>query len=548
MNVIAVDVGTTSVRLAIISFHGDEFRKSKILASHEKDISHHQEGVRFEQSSTEIWAAICECSQECLTKSGIDPLSIKSIGFSSTCSLVIYDEKSTNVPRDVILWMDHRAMDEAKQVTDGGSKVLSQFGGVCSPEFSLSKLLWLQKNEPQRLKSADGLFELPDWLAYRCIRSNPSLCPRSLCCLTCKWGYDADHHRHCDILQSFDNKLQAKFGQTVLKPGTISGKLCIESARELGILGDDQLDGPLETIIGTSLIDAHSGMLAMLSTPLKNYCIDLTIESTFCSLAGTSSCHMLLSSKSNFTRGIWGPYKDVVLENYHLLESGQSLTGKLIEMCIESSNEGKELLKSGKTIKEIINTLNKTINKSEYRNDLHVLPTYHGNRSPLANPRLKGGIYGLTAESQMSLRDHYIATIESLVFELKLIVETLKIELSAILVSGGLMKNDFYMQVLADVLNCKAIKMSLENVDFMVMGAGLVARCAALNLLEATKTEDLLANKPLTDQSIDNLDYEQLKLEIYQPNQDRSVYFERKYLCYKEFVEFSQRVDKILHL
>lgn len=559
MNVIAVDVGTTSVRLAIISFLGEDANEVNILASDEKDIKHYQDGCKFEQNTNDIWQAICECSKKCIKKSKVQSNSIKSIAFSATCSLVIQDaENSAKNKNDVIMWMDHRAIEEANAITNSNSIVLSQFGGACSPEFSLSKIVWLRNNARERFQSCKGLFELPDWLVYRCIGGASADCPRSLCSLVCKWGYQVEKGQHCDLINLIDDKIHEKVGERTLGPGTVAGFLCSNSARELGIIPydldymDKENTGPFTVVVGTSLIDAHSGMLAMLSAPLRNYGIEQEVESTFCSLAGTSSCHMIMSKDRNFTHGIWGPYKDVILQDYYLLEAGQSLTGKLIEICIESHNEGKARLFSGESMKEIIARLNELALSLGDEVPLHVLPTYHGNRSPLANANLKGGIYGFTADRPNSLLEHYIATVESIVFETKLIVETLGIKLKTVLVSGGLMKNTLYMQILADVLACNSIRMSLEtstkdqkggNCDFMVMGSGLVARQALLNFIDGTVD----GGEPLNKASIENIKYQRLGIQTYHPRKEKLTYYETKYLCYKEFVEFSQRVDKILH-
>lgn len=544
MNVIAVDVGTTSVRLAIISFKGDDAQEVHVLASQEKLINHEQHGDRFEQNSKEIWQAICECSTKCLRGLELNSKSIQGIAFSATCSLVI-DTKPDNdsIENDVIMWLDHRAVSQAQVISSSCSKVLDQFGGICSPEFSLSKLIWLKENQSLRIQSSNGLFELPDWLVYKCIGDEPALCPRSLCCVTCKWGYDVDNKCHCDIIQSLDTKITSKIGDTILGPGKMVGFLSLSAAKELGIHAD--IDTPLDRenlkpfriVVGTSLIDAHSGMLAMLSVNLKDYIdSDQALETTLCSLAGTSTCHMILSKERNFTPGIWGPYKNVVLKDYYLLEAGQSMTGKLIEIVIERHEDGKKRLGAGEKMYDIIGDLNRKLWISPFLGGLHILPSYHGNRSPLANPRLRGGVYGLTAKGNRSLLEYYAATVESLTYETKLIIETLGIKLNTVLVSGGLMKNEFYMQTLADVLKCCVVKMGIEGVDFMVMGSGLIARNAVRH-----------SNESITAESIKGLKYHQLYAETYRPNFERSQYHKQNYLCYKEFVEFSKRIDEIMY-
>lgn len=550
MNVIGVDVGTASVRLAIISFRSlnDGTEIVNVIASHHKDLTYKQDGHKFVQSSSEIWDAVCYCSRHCIASSGIQGSSIKGIAFSATCSLVVESETASS--DDVIMWMDHRAIEEAQQITASGSKVLNQMGGTCSPEFSIAKLCWLKKYQPERFERARGFFELPDWLVYKCIGTSPRDCPRSLCSVVCKWGFDSDSHKHCDIISALTT--DDKIGSEVIGPGKLAGYMSMQGAMELGLIDQNgtlnkENLGPMNVAVGASLIDAHSGMLAMLSVPLNDLSIASKLESTFCSLAGTSSCHMCLSNEAKFTRGIWGPYKDVIFDECHLLEAGQSMTGKLIEICIETHSEGKARLSKGERMYDIINELNSQANDNEFqtklRGKLHVLPTYHGNRSPLANPRLKGGIYGLSAEGPRSLLEHYIATVESLIYELKLIVETLSKKLDTILVSGGLMKNTLFMQTLADVLQCKAVRMGLERIDFMVMGSGLVAR-------HAVKSSDKLLKehgKPLAKESIQNLVYDQLAVETYNPNPERTVYHKKRYLCYKEFVDLSLRVDRIMN-
>lgn len=549
INVIGVDVGTASVRLAIISFQtrNDGAEVVKVLASHRKDIYYKQDGHKFVQSSKEIWNAICYCSRHCIAKSGVRGDSIKGIAFSATCSLVIEGEENEN---NVIMWMDHRAIEESQQITASHSKVLDQMGGSCSPEFSLSKLCWLKGHQPERLEKADGLFELPDWLVYKCLNTSSKDCPRSLCSAVCKWGFDANAHKHCELISGL--ALEEKIGSKVFGPGEVAGYLSSKGAIELGLIDElcsheKENLGPIKVAVGTSLIDAHAGMLAMLSVPLNDINIDTRLESTFCSLAGTSSCHMLLSEEAKFTTGIWGPYKDVIIKGYHLLEAGQSMTGKLIEICIETHPEGKLRMSQGEKIYDIINELNVLaqdhLEQGKLRGILHVLPTYHGNRSPLANPRLRGGVYGLSAEGPRSLLEHYVATVESLVYELKLIVETLGTKLDTILVSGGLMKNSLFMQTLADVVQCDAVRLSLEDIDFMVMGSGIVARHAAM----VSTTPSPGFSKPLVKESIQSLVYSQLDVKTFTAKPERASYHKKRYLCYKEFVDLSLKVDKIMN-
>ena len=84
---IGVDVGTGSVRAAFFSGEGNYLMgTSKTITIHNPfpDI--------YEQSSSEVWSAVCSCISE-LTQTSKDKeisrLKIGGIGFTATCSLVV---------------------------------------------------------------------------------------------------------------------------------------------------------------------------------------------------------------------------------------------------------------------------------------------------------------------------------------------------------------------------------------------------------------------------------------------------------------------------
>ena len=107
---------------------------------------------------------------------GVDPKSIKGIGFGATCSLVVVDTHGNPVTvspshdpeRNIILWQDHRAIQEANEINELGHPLLKYVGGVISPEMEPPKLLWLKKHLNEVCWSKAGhFFDLADYLVYR---------------------------------------------------------------------------------------------------------------------------------------------------------------------------------------------------------------------------------------------------------------------------------------------------------------------------------------------------------------------------------------------
>ena len=112
-----------------------------------------------EHDSEDIWRAVCVAVRGALANAGADPADIAGISFDATCSLVVRDRAGAQLGVstgggerwDTIVWLDHRALDEADACTATGHKVLEYLGGVMSPEMQTPKLMWIKRNLPDSL-------------------------------------------------------------------------------------------------------------------------------------------------------------------------------------------------------------------------------------------------------------------------------------------------------------------------------------------------------------------------------------------------------------
>ena len=155
--IIGVDVGSGSVRAGIFNLQG------KLLAHATREITlFRSAGNQVEQSSRQIWQAVCECIKTAVAHSGMPPESVAGIGFDATCSLVVVGENgeplavgpSDDPDRNIIVWMDHRAIGQAEQINTTGHAVLQYVGGRISPEMETPKILWLKENRPHIYEQA----------------------------------------------------------------------------------------------------------------------------------------------------------------------------------------------------------------------------------------------------------------------------------------------------------------------------------------------------------------------------------------------------------
>jgi D-ribulokinase len=135
---IGVDVGTTSARAGLFDAGG------KLLATARRAIALWREaGDIAEQSSEDIWQACAGAVREALAEANVPPALVKGIGFDATSSLAVLDRAgkplsvspSGDPRRNIIVWMDHRAIVQARRITGTGDPVLRHVGGIISPEM-----------------------------------------------------------------------------------------------------------------------------------------------------------------------------------------------------------------------------------------------------------------------------------------------------------------------------------------------------------------------------------------------------------------------------
>jgi D-ribulokinase len=130
--VIGVDVGTANVRAGVFDLSG------QLLGVATQDIMvYRSAGGHVEQSSSEIWRAVCMAVRSASSVAGIAAEKIEGVGFDATCSLVVLGADENGLPvgdpqhpdRDIVVWMDHRAVSQAERINAGRHAVLRFVGG-----------------------------------------------------------------------------------------------------------------------------------------------------------------------------------------------------------------------------------------------------------------------------------------------------------------------------------------------------------------------------------------------------------------------------------
>lgn len=456
---IGIDVGTGSARAGLFDQSGN------LVASAKRDIALFNRGPNlYEQSSNDIWQAVAATVREAVGTAGIDPGDVAGIGMDATCSLVVIGPQGSPLPvgdtdhpeRNIIVWMDHRALDQAERINAGGHDVLRYVGSQISPEMETPKLLWLKENRPEIFGKAEHFFDLTDFLTWRATGS----LARSICTVTCKWTYlgherrwDAGYFQSIGLAELCANDFD-RIGTTVVDAGTALGSgLTAEAAADLGLR-----EG---TPVAAGLIDAHAGGVGTVGWQDQTEAGSATNRMAY--VFGTSACTMTSTTEPAFVPGVWGPYFSAMVPGLWLNEAGQSAAGAAIDHLVRFHPASTDALKQAK---EAGLGLNQWLaaeaerlapagtDISRLADGLHVVPEFLGNRAPFADPEAKAVIAGLDMDTSVAaLVRLYVAGICGLGYGLRQIVEAQSakgIRTDTIVVSGGAGQSPLVRQLLAD--------------------------------------------------------------------------------------------------
>ncbi len=463
-----------------------------------------------QQSSRAIWESVCTATRAALAEARAKPEDVVGIGFDATCSLVATDAAGEAVSvspdgapeQDVIVWMDHRALDQVNRINATKHAALRWVGGTMSPEMEPPKLLWLKEKLPASWARAARFFDLPDWLLWRASGADV----RSLCTTVCKWTYVGHESRWDD---SFFTAIglgelagdHAKIGATVRPMGERAGGLTERAAKELGLVPG--------IACAVAIIDAHAGGLGLLGAGADTLSASV-LETRLALIGGTSTCHMAVSAEPKFIDGIWGPYFSAMVPGMWLTEGGQSATGALIDHVIDAHARGAELhaeaRANGTTPYALLNARLDALAESvafpaALTRELHVQPDFHGNRSPRANPTLRGMISGLSLDSSIdALALLYLATIQAIAHGTRHIVDAMNAagyRIDTMVACGGDTKNPVFLREHADATGTRVV-LPREK-EAVLLGAAMLGAVASGDV---AKLEDAMASMNAVERTI----------------------------------------------
>jgi L-ribulokinase len=429
------------------------------------------------QSSTDWLEAMEATVSKALGEAQINPDAVIGIGIDFTASTVLpataagkplraldaYSSRPHAWPK---LWKHHAAQAQADRVnelaSERGEEWLPRYGGRLSSEWLIPKALEMLEEDPEIYEAADYIVEGADWVVWQ-------LTDR-LTRNSCTAGYKATWSRSngfpptaflAELHPRLVNLYADKLAGPIVAPGERVGGLTEEWANRLGIAAGTPVAAPL--------IDAHAAVIGG----------GVTEPNVMYMIMGTSTCHLLMSEKEQFIRGVAGVVEGGILPRLFAYEAGQAGVGDIFAWFVENSVPPAYHAEAQARQLSLHDVLTEYAQKLEPgESGLLALDWWNGNRSTLMDADLSGLLLGATLATKPE--DVYRALIEATAFGTRVIIEAFTdqgVPVDRIVAGGGLTQNQMLMQIYSDVIGRRIDVIGSELAS--ALGAAMLGAVAA---------------------------------------------------------------------
>lgn len=447
MQYIGIDLGTSSVKLLLMQNDGT------ILSSVSKEypVSYPKPG--WSEQNPEDWlrqtlAGLSELLEaECADRS-----LIRGIGIGGQMHGLVVLDRDDNVIRPAILWNDGRTEEETEYLNkEIGVEKLSEYtGNIAFAGFTAPKILWMQKNEPEKFDRVSRIMLPKDYLVYMltgAFTTDVSDASGMLLLDVRNRSWSDDMLEICGIRRDMLPDVRESY--------EISGYVKSEIMEALG------LTGSVAVVAG-----AGDNAAAAIGTG--------TVENGSCNISiGTSGTVFIACD--TFTIGENNAIHAFGHSNgrYHLMGCMLS-AASCLKWWLEDILKTEDYQGEQKDIKGIGD------------NPVYFLPYLMGERSPHNDPNVRGAFLGLGMDTTRTRMAE--AVFEGVSFALKdslEIARSLGIEVKKTKLCGGGAKSSVWQQILANILDLEVE--ILETEEGPSLGGAILAAvaCGEYDTVEA---------------------------------------------------------------
>jgi len=440
--IISIDQGTTSSRAILFNLKGQSVYVSQIEFT-----QHFPRDGWVEHNPDEIWKTTLKVLRDVIKKSKKLKGKILTIGITNQRETTILWDKITGKPvYNAIVWQDRRSSEYCKKLIRQKKETIiyNKTGLLIDAYFSATKIKWIIDNVPK---------------AKELIKKKRLLFGTVDCFLLWKLTNGADHATDATNASRtmLFNISTNEWDSQILKILKIPREI-------LPTVKDCSADfGHTDpSLTGTSY--PITGMVGdQQSATIGQCCFEQgSLKSTY----GTGA-FVLLNTGS----------KKVYSKNRLLTTIGYRINGKTtyaLEGSIFIAGAGVQWLRDKiKFIKKASDT-EKIIKSLKSNNGIYLVPAFTGLGAPYWAVNARGVLSGLTRDT--GPKEIVRATVESVAYQTHDLFEAMKndgLRPRIIKVDGGMVKNNWFSQFLADVVDVKVLRPKVEETT--ALGAAFMA-------------------------------------------------------------------------
>ncbi|MGM0168588.1 xylulokinase [Enterococcus sp. AZ135] len=425
---LGVDLGTSSLKIIL----GDE--KGNLLGNSSSSFAILSEKIGYSEENPSDWlTAFNKALFDLIRKFPQIKKSALTVGFSGQMHTLVLIDSNGEVLRPAILWNDSRTTEEVKMLEQRlGDHLLNYEKNIPLEGFTLPKIVWIQKNEPDLWRQTSKFMLPKDYLVYSLtgeVFTEPSDGTGTILMDIDQRNWDESLLKHLDI--PLDKC------PTIKSSTEIIGEMDSKIKKRFG------LEGKVELVLGGA--DNACGAFANISEPHSQGLISV----------GTSGVVLVYETEKGLSDIGKYHYFASVLEdiNYKMgvtLSAGYSLDWL------------KKILAPNESFATFCDAAEQS---SVGSRGITFLPYLFGERSPYFDPNLSGAFVGLRAHHKRE--DIIRAVMEGIAFSLKNVYENMRNDreqaLKTFRITGGVTKNPFWLQLFADIFQVEIEVLSSDE-------------------------------------------------------------------------------------
>lgn len=448
--ILVIDQGTTTTRCIIFNNFGEiEWVEKKEL----RQIYPNPGWV--EHNPDEIWDSVLITIKKSLESLNLKPKDITSIGITNQRETTIVFDRETGKPLyNAIVWQCRRSDTICEEIKNRGLEdfIHKKTGLVVDPYFSLTKLIWLLRNNLDLRKKIEkgevGFGTVDTFLLYKLTKGKSFSTDFSNASRTMMFNINSLKWDE-EILNKFD------IPKNILPDVKMSSSL-------FGITDKEIIGGeiPITSLIGDQQASLF-GQLCLEKGMVKN-----TYGTGSFILMNTGE-KKIFSKKGLLTTIAWGINEKV----YYALEGSVFISGAVVQWL----RDGLKIINSSEEVEELARSVDST-------DGLYFVPAFVGLGTPYWDMYARGLIIGITRKTT---KGHIaLAAIESIAFQTKEVIDVMENEtkekIKLLRVDGGASMNNLLLQKQADFLNINVERPKiLETTAFGAfllsgLGAGVI--------------------------------------------------------------------------